>query len=94
MPGNFACHFGGAKPLPHHTISKLEDRPDVSAHEQEIRKPTERSGILHVIANDRSPVALLKGVLVFPIALGAFGLFIDKSEWRLPDGDHGPPTHW
>jgi len=54
----------------------LEVRPDQPPVDKEI----ERDGVTDAIAHERSTVALLKTVLVNPLAIWAANLFVDEAN--------------
>ena len=50
-------------------------------------------GVFDVVANQSAIITFLKGMFVDPKGVGAFGLSIDETVRRLPDGDLTLPAN-
>jgi hypothetical protein len=75
-------------------LAKCENLFYVTLHKDLLYDPTPKNGVTNSIAAKSTFTAFFKTVFMNPTPIRTLDLFINKPEWRLPDGYPGSPPHW
>lgn len=70
----------------------VEDAAEVRGDEEAIDDGTAGDSVFDFVADERAAVALVEGVFVMPVAVGAAKLIVGEEVGRIPAGDFTFPT--
>lgn len=85
-----------AENLHHGLLPVIEDLIELFSDEEmgDVTERFKRQAVADLVDDQGSfGTEFGKGVRVYPLCVGSDQLLIDKSEWRFPDRDLGPPLY-
>ena len=70
-------------------LAEPENLPQIVFHKKAVDQRATRNAVIDDVANDSIGASFQKSVFMVPATIGAFQLFVDKTERRFPNTDSG-----
>lgn len=71
----------------------FKDSLEIRTDQKFLHEAAAKNGIFDVVTDECAVVTLFEGMFVNPQRVGAFGLSVDETVWRVPDGDLALPAN-